>query len=438
MFTFSNRYLRISSLGTPLVIALACSPANESNLNALNDALANPNATEESDSSIVSSENAGGTSSAGSYPIVDTAQHKAYDNNGNSLGDIDSAHAYYGQDANYQGFEPSYQDNQDGTVTDLVTGLMWQQDPGEKVSWQVGINGEASFELAGHDDWRVPTIKELYSLIKFNGELNVSTGTTVPYIDTEYFLFQYGDESAGERLIDSQYMTSTVYTGSTMNSNKTMFGVNFADGRIKGYPTQSSFFLMHVRGNTSYGYNQFVDNGDNTISDEATGLMWMTLDSGHLGEGGMIWSDALSWAESLEYANYSDWRLPNPKELQSIVDYTRSPASHGTAAIDPLFECSSIIDEGGESNFPFFWTGTSHLDGLTPGSFGIYLAFGEALGYMSTFDGSTFLTDVHGAGCQRSDPKSGDPEDYSSGHGPQGDVVRIYNYVRCVRDISSL
>jgi hypothetical protein len=56
------------------------------------------------------------------------------------------------------------------------------------------------------------------------------------------------------------------------------------------------------------------------------------------------------------------------------------------------------------------------------------VAFGEALGYM----GNAWI-DVHGAGAQRSDPKSGDPAEYASGHGPQGDAVRIYNYARCVR-----
>jgi len=44
--------------------------------------------------------------------------------------------------------------------------------------------------------------------------------------------------------------------------------------------------------------------------------------------------------------------------------------------------------------------------------------------------------DVHGAGAQRSDPKLGDPNDYPYGHGPQGDDVRIYNYVRAVRDVA--
>ena len=44
------------------------------------------------------------------------------------------------------------------------------------------------------------------------------------------------------------------------------------------------------------------------------------------------------------------------------------------------------------------------------------------------------IIDVHGAGAQRSDPKTGDPDDYPVyGHGPQGDVQRVYNYVRCVR-----
>lgn len=41
--------------------------------------------------------------------------------------------------------------------------------------------------------------------------------------------------------------------------------------------------------------------------------------------------------------------------------------------------------------------------------------------------------DVHGAGSQRSDPKAGDPSRFPYGRGPQGDVIRIYNFVRAVR-----
>jgi hypothetical protein len=47
--------------------------------------------------------------------------------------------------------------------------------------------------------------------------------------------------------------------------------------------------------------------------------------------------------------------------------------------------------------------------------------------------GDYHYVDVHGAGAQRSDPKAGDPAMFPHGRGPQGDVIRIYNYVRLVR-----
>ncbi len=48
--------------------------------------------------------------------------------------------------------------------------------------------------------------------------------------------------------------------------------------------------------------------------------------------------------------------------------------------------------------------------------------------------GEMALYDVHGAGAQRSDPKSGDYDDYPQYYGPQGDILYVYNYARCVRD----
>jgi len=51
--------------------------------------------------------------------------------------------------------------------------------------------------------------------------------------------------------------------------------------------------------------------------------------------------------------------------------------------------------------------------------------------------GNYVLIDVHGAGAQRSDPKIGAPDDYPNGHGSQGDVIRIYNYVRMVRAVAT-
>ncbi|MFX1563741.1 MAG: DUF1566 domain-containing protein [Promethearchaeota archaeon] len=198
-------------------------------------------------------------------------------------------------------------------------------------------------------------------------------------------------------------------------------------GTIHGW-----MFVRYVRGITDYGINDFIDNGDGTITDNATGLMWSQADSGE----GFNWEGALAWVHQKNDENflgYNDWRLPNAKELQSIVDYTRSPDTTNSAAIDPIFNVTSIIDEGGETNYPFYWTSTTHVESGS-GDYAVYIAFGEALGYMQSSTGEYTLMDVHGAGAQRSDPKNGDPSDYPYGHGPQGDVIRIYNYVRCVRD----
>ncbi len=381
------------------------------------------------------------------YVIVDTGQNSCF-NNFREIACPQSGEPFYGQDAQYAGVQAEYVDNGDGTVTDLNTGLIWQQNSGIKMTWEEAVSGAESFGLAGYIDWRMPTIKELYSLINFNGLTGMSESDSTPYVDTDYFVFNYGDTNAGERFIDSQYISGTRYVSTTMAGDETAFGVNFADGRIKGYGLISprthegkKFYVRYVRGNTHYGVNDFLDNGDGTITDLATGLMWMQVDSGtfHVGndgDGKLNWKQALAWAENLEYASYSDWRLPNAKELQSIVDYTRSPDTTSSAAINPMFSTTSIIDEGDKTNYPFYWTSTTHLDGRNPGTAAVYIAFGEALGFMQTPPNSGIyqLLDVHGAGAQRSDPKIGDPSDYPHGFGPQGDVRRIYNYVRCVRD----
>ena len=140
---------------------------------------------------------------AGSYPVVDTGQDTCYDDSGVITCPAEGE-PFYGQDAQFTGNAPSYTDNGDGTITDNVTGLMWQQSPDidgngdidvdDKRTFDEALAGANSYNLAGYDDWRLPTITELYSLIDFNG-LDPSgydgsnTSDLVPYINTDYFDF---------------------------------------------------------------------------------------------------------------------------------------------------------------------------------------------------------------------------------------------------------
>ena len=362
-----------------------------------------------------------------SYVINDTDQSKCYEDKAKAT--CPSSGAFFGQDAQYTRNKMAFKDNGDGTISDLNTGLMWAKAQGKRVSWQAAGAGAKTFKLAGRTDWRLPTVKELYSLIDFNGGFTGKAAGSKPYIDTKYFDFKYGDPKAGEQESDGRFCSATEYVDTTMHNYHTVFAVNFATGRLEGSPTKSNavklFAVRYVRGNKKYGKNALSDNKDDTIIDKATGLMWQKADSGKA----MAWKQALAHCEALTTAGKSDWRLPNAKELQSIVDYTRAPTKTKTAAMDPLFKVTKM-----ES---YFWTGTTHLDGgpKVSGSLAVYVAFGQALGYVMPAMGTGYkLLDTNGAGAQRADLKTGDPKNYPKGYGPQKDQVRILNYVRCVRD----
>jgi hypothetical protein len=399
-----------------------------------------------------------------SYPIVDTGQTRCYDAT-SEITCPSSGAAFYGQDAQLTRHAPSYTLSVDGlTVFDNVTGLTWERTPdtngdgslteSDKVTWSNALahcTARSASNYGGYSDWRLPTIKQLYSLIKLNGTdpsgySGTDTAGLTPFIDRAYFAFVYGDTSAGARIIDAQYWSSTQYVAPS-SDNKT-FGVNFADGRIKGYPASSMRqFARCVRGNTSNGVNDFVNNGDGTITDNATSLMWSQADSGT----GMNWQAALAWVQAKNLSNclgHNDWRLPNAKELQSIVDYTRSPDTSNSAAIAPIFNATAFINEGGQTDYPWYWTSTTHATYNGMGAAGVYIAFGRAGGWQKVSPSATCYTlfDVHGAGAQRSDPQtttglvtmgtacSGGT---AYGLGRQGDVQRATNFVRLVRDSQS-
>ena len=403
--------------------------------------------------------------------VVDTMQSNCYNTNA-VIAAPSAGQPYYGQDAQFFGNQSGYTVSGDNkTVFDNNTRLTWMRSPnltltppvktdrmtnGAIPAWVAKVN---TTNWGGYSDWRLPTLKELYSLFDCRGTdpggyQGSDTSVLTPFINTNYFLFAWGNTAIGERLIDQQYASSTTFILNPSESGyQKDFGVNFSDGRIKGYDmtdTKSgllkTFYVQLVRGGTNYGVNSFTNNGDGTVTDLATGLMWPRADNGF----GVLWSNALARVQAMNASNYlghNDWRMPNVKELQSIVNYSNAPDYNGLPAIDTnYFTCTVITNEAGTNDFPYYWTSTTHggySTSNTGGSDADYVAFGRALGWPTNK-----WVDVHGAGAQRSDPKTGPPYSFPAiiyyvtnnsvvykgySFGPQGDAVRSFNFVRLVR-----
>ena len=276
--------------------------------------------------------------SAGPLPAIgglpDTGQTKCYDNAG-EITCPEPGEAFHGQDGSYLVNPPSYTKlNASGNdlsdtatswvmVRDNVTGLIWEVKtddwsvhdkdntytwydsdpatnggdagtPGDGTDTEDFINALNAEHFGGHTDWRLPTIKELNSISNL--------GASYPVIDTVYF----------PHTVSAIYWSSTTYVGSTSNASSVFFGSG-GDSR----PHKSgSCYVRAVRGGQTGSLDSLVINGDGTVTDASTGLMWQQG-----GAGTMIWESAISYCEGLSLAGYTDWRLPNPKELFSIVDY---------------------------------------------------------------------------------------------------------------------
>jgi hypothetical protein len=336
---------------------------------------------------------------------------------------------------------PIYRDNADGTVSDRSTGLMWTKARSAPMPFSQLTAYAANNRTGGYDDWRVPTIKELYSLIIFSGGYTGDPSTSRPYIDQSMFEFSYGSGTGlgsaekQKRPIDVQEWSSTQYIGRTMGHDKSVFGVNFADGRIKAYPimdpsnqmkTPHQLSVRLVRGSV-YGINAFILNPHSVI-DQATGLEWQRRDDGK----SRNWVQAHTYCRQLQLNGHTDWRLPTAKELHSIVDYQKIPA---------IYSVFSISDR-----HAYLWSSTTHLEAPPSdtiekapfkytGELAIYAAIGPAMGWVELPIGSGKFRwlDAHGAGAMRSDPKVIPPNEFPEGFGPQRDDVRGYNYVLCVR-----
>jgi pimeloyl-ACP methyl ester carboxylesterase len=288
----------------------------------------------------------------------DTGQTTCFDADGNVLNPCPApGEPYHGQDAQYYGPARSYTKlDASGNampesatswamIQDNVTGLIWEakeakdsvkdyanpHDADNTYTWcdtdpdtngnyagTCGANDTMDFlsalnsgaGFAGHTDWRLPTLKELKTLI--------DRSRHTPSISTIYFpntISDYWSSTADASNFENAWFVRFIY-GYDFNINK-----------------YQSYSLRAVRGGQTSPEIRYVINGD-TVFDSITCLEWQRSAADISGDGvpdAMTWQSALSYTEGLSLEGADDWRLPDINELASIVDYSRNYPAIDTA-----------------------------------------------------------------------------------------------------------
>jgi hypothetical protein len=119
----------------------------------------------------------------------------------------------------------------------------------------------------------------------------------------------------------------------------------------------------------------FLDNGDGTITDTDTGLMWLQDANSQMTQ--MTWSEAMDWADNLLYAGYDDWRLPStlvPDYSCTDGDPLISQGHCSGSEMGNLFLSGiSAFTQGPFDNIldgVFYWSSTEHPNGAFSFAFG--------------------------------------------------------------------
>ncbi|MBB1089709.1 DUF1566 domain-containing protein [Rhodopseudomonas palustris] len=240
---------------------------------------------------------------------------------------------------------------------DNVTGLMWEvktDDGGLRdqnktyifsltADYVMGIN---STSLCGFNDWRMPTVKELLE-ITHHGRSN-------PAVDINYF---------------PNTQTSWFWSGyPDLDDSNAAWVVGFHYGVTKSIYRSFECPIRLVRGGAFF--NSFSDNGNGTVTQTNTGLMWAKCAEGQRDtncSGNAIkvpWSYSLSVAENSRLAGYADWRLPNIKELRTLVDYGRSNPAIDTRYF-PNTPSSWFWSISPGNSYSYYGTYANFADGTT-------------------------------------------------------------------------
>lgn len=268
---------------------------------------------------------------------------------------------------------PRFTQNENTTITDKLTELVWIPNgnimPSRDVGWDTdgeddgAVRWHKAFDYIeklnsenylGHNDWRLPNINEIESLVNADVSdiaawLNTSEFNNVqpqPYWSSTskayngYFAWivslKTGRIVVAEKL-DDHYFVWPVRNEQSDNSSRLILSTIWWTGQKECYnysameiPCSGTGQDGDIRAGFKWPYPRFTDNGDETVTDNLTELMWTknTNNAGLCEPGGYTWGEALDYINCLNsnnYLGYNDWRLPNRKEIRSLIDYDALP-----------------------------------------------------------------------------------------------------------------
>ena len=283
-------------------------------------------------------------------------------------GQTTSYTATFGEDNDYTINPPLFTNNSNGTITDNVTDLMWQQADGGEMTIENAIIYCDNLVLGGFSDWRLPTKQESMSI------LNLDKNN--PALNTVYFT-NTNAEYWWTSTVNYANPNSIWITNAGGGTGPKLKTETISAGGIK------SFHPRAVRSLTTPTIvTHFTDNGDGTITDNVTNLIWQKAPNTTT----YTWEQAISYAENLALAGSSDWRLPNIKELVSINDETTNAPSINTTYFPTMVSAR-------------YWSSTTQFaPGATSAWFNDFQNFG-----ISSYDLKTIS---HNVICVRGIPSS--------------------------------
>lgn len=279
-----------------------------------------------------------------SAPVLQTGQIICYDAVGSAIDCTGT-----GQDGEVQnGFQWSaarFLVNGDQTVTDKLTGLIWTQygNPAATRTWQQAldyIKTLNSSNYLGHNDWRLPNLNELRSMVN-KGQPNTGSWLNAQgfsNVGGGWSSSTYAGYPAGAWIVKMggggyEYVIDKTYSSY-------VWPVRAGQSVTSGYltlPKTGQSLCYDISGNTigcsgtgqdgeqqigtDWPSSRFYDNGDQTFTDNLTGLMWSK--NADPASSTVTWQEALDYIQSLNssnYLGYCDWQLPNANELGSLAN----------------------------------------------------------------------------------------------------------------------